>query len=418
MHPHLAARVGALPALLLTLLANAPSAHAGVTVQCPGDLDGDAIPDPWIRKNKPNPDYRPNVRCKHLAAGDGFVRMADGRTLYMFGFADVTGIAGEHVMMEGMLAANFPAPTIAVDEGDELYITLTNVGMDGRPDLSDPHTVHWHGFPNAAPIFDGVPEASISVNMMASLTYFYRVVEPGTYMYHCHVEATEHMQMGMLGNLFVRPKQDQLPDGTSLKGFVHHAGYKYAYNDGDGSTRYDVDLPLQIGSFDPDFHDASQNTQPLPFAYMRDRYPMLNGRGYPDTVNPAPLAPLAENGGKVSQPVSASITALKGQRILLRISNLNVTRFYTLGTAGVPLQIVGQSARLLRGPSPDGGVTPGHNLYYTTSSVTLGGGESLDAIIDTASLAPGTYFLYSKNLQDLNNDKQALGGMMTEIVVQ
>ena len=31
-------------------------------------------------------------------------------------------------------------------------------------------------------------------------------------MYHCHVEAAEHMQMGMLGNLFVRPRQNKTAD--------------------------------------------------------------------------------------------------------------------------------------------------------------------------------------------------------------
>ena len=59
-----------------------------------------------------------------------------------------------------MLAANFPAPTIALNEGDEFYLSLTNVGMVIRPDLFDPHTVHWHGFPTPSPIFDGLPEAA------------------------------------------------------------------------------------------------------------------------------------------------------------------------------------------------------------------------------------------------------------------
>ncbi len=411
---------GAGGTLLLLALAGS-TARAQVAVQCPGDLDGDAIPDEYVlgKGKKKNPDYDPKVKCIHLAAGDGFATMADGKPLYIFSFADVTGVPPGAVMMAGMLAANFPAPTIAVDEGDELYITVSNVGMALRPDLFDPHTLHWHGFPQAAPIFDGVPDASISVNMGASLTYYYKVVDPGTYMYHCHVEATEHMQMGMLGNLFVRPAQDKLPDGTVLNhGFVHQAGNRYAYNDNDGSTRYDVDVPIQIGSFDPVFHDASLNTQPLPFAAMRDTYPMLNGRGYPDTINPGPLAAPPENGGKVSQPVSSVITATQGQRILLRISNLNITRFFTLGTVGVPMLVVGHSARLLRGPSPDGGTTPGHDLYYRTSSVTLGGGEALDVIIDTATLAPGTYFLHSKNLQDLSNNLQDFGGMMTEIVIK
>ena len=67
--------------------------------------------------------------------------------------------------MAGSLAANFPAPTIELSEGDELYLSLTNVGMTIRPDLFDPHTVHFHGFPQASAVFDGVPDASISINM-------------------------------------------------------------------------------------------------------------------------------------------------------------------------------------------------------------------------------------------------------------
>ena len=408
---------------VLLLLAMTSVSRAEVAVQCPGDLDGDAIPDKNFKsgpnQGKGNPAFRPDVKCMHLGAGDGFVTMADGRPMYMFGFSDLTGTMPDMAMEKGMLAASAPAPTIAVDEGQDFYLTLTNVGMSVRPDLFDPHSVHWHGFPQASAIFDGVPESSISINMGSSISYYYKVVEPGTYMYHCHVEATEHMQMGMLGNLFVRPKQDKLPNNTPLAGgYVHKNGQRYAYNDGDGSTRYDVDALIQLGSFDPEFHDASESVQPLPFAAMRDRYPLLNGRGYPDTVNPGSLPAPMQNMGVVSQSVSSLIKAKQGQRILVRLSNLNVTRFHTIGTTGVPFRIVGQNARLLRGPSPDGGVTPGRSLAYTTSSVTLGGGESLDAIIDTAALAPGTYFLYSKNLYDLANNLDDLGGMMTEIVIQ
>ena len=395
----------------LLLLGAVPSA-AGIYVQCPGDTDGDGIID------TPDPAH-PNAKCMHLAAGDGLVSMADGKPLYMFGFSDVTGTKKNKVMRAGTMAATFPAPLIVLDQGDEFYLTLTNVGMILRPDLFDPHTVHWHGFPEAASIFDGVPDASISINMGSSLTYYYNVQQPGTYMYHCHVEATEHMQMGMLGNLYVRPVQD----GTS---FEYPAGSgnsytKFAYNDGDGSTGYDVDFPIQIGSFDGAFHDASETVQPLPFALMRDNYPMLNGRGYPDTVaadgtpdNGGPLAPAGANPteGISTQNESALVTASPGERVLLRISNLNVTRFYTLQTLGISMKMVGKDAKLLRGPD-------GKDLFYTTNTATLGGGESMDAIIEIpAGAATGTtYFLYTSNLNYLSNDDEDFGGMMTEIRV-
>jgi FtsP/CotA-like multicopper oxidase with cupredoxin domain len=384
-------------------------AVAAVSTQCPGDNNGDAVID-----GNGDPDH-PNAKCLHLAAGDGFVTMADGKEQYMFGFADITGTKDNKAMQKGMLAATFPAPKIVLDEGDEFYLNLTNVGMMLRPDLFDPHTVHWHGFPEAASIFDGVPDASVSINMGSTFTYYYNVVEPGTYMYHCHVEATEHMQMGMLGNLYVKPAQNKLAAGTDLNGFAHQNGFEYAYNDGDGSTFYNADFPIQIGSFDSAFHDASETVQPLPFAMMRDNYPMLNGRGYPDTVALAgPEAPAGANpvNGVSTQNESALVTANAGDRVLLRLSNLNVTRFYTLQTLGISMQMVGKDAKLLRGPD-------GKDLYYNTSTATLGGGESMDAIIEIpADATSGTvYYLYTSNLNYLNNNQEDFGGMMTEIRV-
>jgi FtsP/CotA-like multicopper oxidase with cupredoxin domain len=401
-------------------------AGAGVLVQCPGDANGSAS---W----EGDEIQPPHTKCMHLSGGDGFITMADGTPQYIFGFADLTGIPvtgplgedlADEVLEAGILAAGFPAPPIIIDEGDEFYLTLTNVGMLMRPDLFDPHTVHYHGFPESSTIFDGLPESGIAINMGSSLTYYYKVNDPGTYMYHCHAEATEHMQMGMLGNLYVRPAQNRLPDGTVLGSHVHSnpdynedprlddplTGDKYAYNDEDGSTRYDVEYPIQIGSLDSAFHKASVTVQPLPFALMRDDYPMLNGRGYPDTVVAGPLPAPAENGGKVSQFEDALIEAGPGQRVLLRISNLNVTRFYTLGTLGVQMQVIGKDAKLLRGPD-------GKDLYYKTNSVTLGGGESYDVILEIPpDAAPGSkYFLYTTNLNYLSNNLEQFGGMMTEI---
>lgn len=404
-----------LPILALFLLAAAP-AGATVESQCPtlpggavlGDLNGDG----FIRADQAEITLpvSPTQVCLHLTAGDGFVNMADksaalpnGTSMYIFSFSNVTGVPDAQVMAAGMLAAEFSAPTLKFKEGDNVYLSLTNVGMTIRPDLFDPHSVHWHGFTNAAPIFDGEPMASATISMGSTFTYYYNVVEPGTYMWHCHVEAPEHMQLGMLGNLYVTPAQD----GTTLGGFN-----AFAYNDGDGSTGYSPgrQYPIQIVSFDPKFHEADETIQPLPFAAMNDKFPMLNGRGYPDTINPNTLV---NDLGNPSQKVNAIITATQGETILLRVSSLSTTSFHTLTTLGLPMQVVGTGARILRG----GGLTTGTPLYYNTNSVTLGGGESVDVLINTENVSPGTYFLYTTNLNHLSNNKQDYGGMMTEIVV-
>jgi FtsP/CotA-like multicopper oxidase with cupredoxin domain len=413
---------------LLFLLSGA-KLEAAVYTQCPCYLlDANGDPDPTQLDPSKGAIYNAatgnvecsyvdvalathNVVCKSLTAGDGHVYMADrDRTgvdpdkgdSYVFGFSDVTGVANDQVMTAGMLAANTSAPTIILKQGQEFYLSLTNVGMIQRPDLFDPHTVHYHGFPNAASIFDGEPMASGGINMGSTFTYYYNNIEPGTYMYHCHVEASEHMQMGMLGNLYVRPIQDDAPPGCGGRTFTG-----FAYNDGDCTTGYDVAYPVLVEAFDPRFHHADNSYNPLNFADMNDTYALFNGRGYPDTIDPNPITNIDGNN---SQNINALITATRGQRILLRIASLSTVDFYTVTLLGMTMQVVGQGARLLRGPD-------GKNLYYTTNSITLGGGEANDVIIDTSNVNPGTYFLYTANLNHLSNDTEDFGGMMTEIVI-
>jgi FtsP/CotA-like multicopper oxidase with cupredoxin domain len=419
-------------------------AGAVAFVQCPEDQNHDGRPardlfDVVI--DVADADL-PTVKCMHLTGGDGWITMGDGREVYMFGFSDVSRLTQSTVLDKGVFRSNSPAPTIRVREGDEFYLTLTNVGTFNRPDLFDPHTVHYHGFPNASAIFDGLPESAIAINQQASITYYYNNVEPGTYMWHCHVEATEHMQMGMLGNLYVDPIQNQtgiggtvqVPHNATKAGKEGGAGpYGYVYNDGDGSTAFDKEYVIQLQALYHVFRDASRDVQPLPFAEMRDTYLTINGRGYPHTTIDGPLHDCAgpnanpdlppcpenhpqgaENNDQVSpQPVSALITANVGQKVLLRMSNLGVVSHYTITVLGIPMKVVGRGARLLRGQ----GQAAGANVYYDTNVVNLGGGESTDVILDTANVAPGRYFLYATNLNFLSNNEEDVGGYMTEIVI-
>jgi FtsP/CotA-like multicopper oxidase with cupredoxin domain len=387
---------------------------AGVYVQCPGDTNGDAVPD-----GAPG-----NVKCMHLSAGDGYSVMADGKQLYTFGFSNLTGTGPGNAGIDdrldkGILAAEQPAPTIELSQGQRFYLTLTNVGMAMRPDLFDPHSVHFHGFPNASAIFDGLPESAITINMGASLTYFYNIQDPGTYVYHCHVEATEHMEMGMLGQLYVKPLQDGQSRTYDGKTYT-----KFVYNDIDGGTGYHKGVALQLGSFDHVFHEKHIDVQPLPFAKITTTYSLINGRGYPDTANPGALATATDNpravanGGTIAtnQPLTALVTLDRiadGTTLLLRLSNLSVDNLFSVTALGLPMRVVGQGARILRA----GGDANGKDLSYNTSAITLGGGETTDVLIDTSGVPAGTYFLYTTNLNYLSNGAEDFGGMMTEIVI-
>ena len=183
----------------------------------------------------------PTSNFRRFAATDGHILLPGRDPLYVFGFVDVepqnalddpvADVVNAH---KGLVKV--PAPILEVKEGEDLYLTLTNVGLVARPDLDDSHTIHWHGFRNPLALFDGVPEASISVPVNRDFPYFYPARNEGTYMYHCHFEDVEHVTMGMTGVVFVRPTQY----GTPFGGYTRHA-----YDSGDGTTGYDRPLMIQ-----------------------------------------------------------------------------------------------------------------------------------------------------------------------------
>jgi len=346
----------------------------------------------------------------------------------------------------GVMNGNIPAPLFAIDEDDEFFLTLTNVGMIMRPDLFEQHTVHFHGYPNASTFYDGVPDASVAINIGGSFTYYYLAPDAGTYFWHCHITPPEHLQMGMVGQLYVRPRQNRVASGSSLYDalvaqqgdnrtkcdstqdilcsnplpFGAAAGSapraatgNYAYNDGDGSTHYDVEYPLQIHGFDPNFHFVGMTFNPEEFNDMKDKYFLLNGRSYPDTVTAGPLATQSSDSKMhFSQPLPSIINIPAGGRALLRISDLDVTEYQTLASLGIPMTVIGYNAKLLRDQA-------GNNLYYNTNSITLAGGESLDVILDATNTAlypsGSVFYLYTPNLDHLSNDAENFGGLMTEV---
>ncbi len=307
--------------------------------------------------------------------------------------------------------------------------------------------MHFHGYPNASSFYDGVPDASVAINIGGSFTYYYLAPEAGTYIWHCHISPPEHLQMGMVGQLYVRPRQTSAAAGTPLRArldtdnhsvarkclsndifcsvqtpavipatpVVQVAGQKYAYDDGDGSTAFDVEYPIQMHGFDPNFHFVGMTFNPESFADNKDKYFLLNGRSYPDTVNPGPMSTQATDGiPRYSQPVPTAINIPLGGKALLRFSDLNVTEYHTLASLGIPMHVVGYNARLLRDQD-------GNNMDYMSNSITLGGGESVDVILDasntTAYPANSKFYLYTPQLDHLSNDAENFGGMMTEVTI-
>jgi Multicopper oxidase len=399
--------------------------------------------------NVSNSFFPPTFAFQFTDTHNGLPDINESNTATASSVPAIDGHVDPRQLMDvGVMNGNIPAPLMAIDEDDEYFLTLSNVGMIMRPDLFEQHTVHFHGYPNASSFYDGVPDASVAINIGASFTYYYLAPDAGTYFWHCHITPPEHLQMGMVGQIYVRPRQDRVT-GDLYTGLMLQQGdlrtkcdsntdilcsnplpavntsatghatvlaggtAGYAYNDGDGTTYYDVEYPIQIHGFDPNFHFVGMTFNPEGFTDMKDKYFLLNGRSYPDTVTPGPLATQSVDGQMhFSQPLSSIINIPAGKKALLRISDLDVTEYQTLASLGIPMTVIGYNAKLLRDQA-------GNNLYYNTNSITLGGGESLDVILDASNttLYPSgsVFYLYTPNLDHLSNDAENFGGLMTEV---
>ncbi len=353
---------------------------------------------------------------RRLAASDGFIRLP-GREddLLVFGFREIpfNATINEAVSL-AKGKTTVPSSILAFKEGEGKRLDLTNVGFITRPDLDDAHTIHWHGFRNATAIFDGTPEMSIAVPPNRTFPYFYHPRHPGTYMYHCHFEDVEHVQMGMTGVVYVQPI----------------LGPKFAYNHDD--TAFDREFTLLLNEIDPRPHDGLLAVQEFQWVDYRPRFWVINMRAWPDTIKAPDDPSLAVYDDpvpaqRVSQRISSLIQCKPTEKVLLRIVDLGYDQ-HAMTLTGIRMKVIGEDATPLIDTSRD--------LTYDTNTIYIGPGESRDVLFTAPAFvgSPASvvktdgrgdynaYLFRNRNLHRLNNDGQVdpatgLGGMATEVRV-
>ncbi|MEZ4938777.1 MAG: multicopper oxidase domain-containing protein [Crocinitomicaceae bacterium] len=130
----------------------------------------------------------------------------DGNQTMLMGYTQLLGAPIE-----------LPSPTIMLSEGDSVELKLRNFSQPA------PHTIHLHGL-DVDQQNDGVPHLSFQVNHGENKSYFFKAPHPGTYIYHCHVFSSLHVQGGMYGLLIVKPSQ---PNMTWNGGFSFDKDYSW-----------------------------------------------------------------------------------------------------------------------------------------------------------------------------------------------
>ena len=184
--------------------------------------------------------------------------------------------------------ARLPSPTLRVEEGDHVAITLYNTHYL-------PHTIHLHGT-NHPYAMDGVPHMTQhEVEPGKSFTYRFIAGAPGTYWYHCHVQDHVHPLMGLAGMLIIEPNRPHnhfahlIPGAgrvTSLAAATreeYQGEYSLVYMDIDDRLNRIPAAYSDPREIEKRMHRDYDSTQRKPNIFM------LNGRSFPFTMRDTPI---------------------------------------------------------------------------------------------------------------------------------
>lgn len=304
---------------------------------------------------KANGNTNSNVKSFHLYATDGYFTMPDGEEMYIWGYS----------FKNEKGSATYPAPTLMVEEGDQVSVTLTNIGSKKEGQKKLAHTIHWHGL-DTDQLNDGVPHTSFGLNVGDSFTYNFIADKAGTYFYHCHVDTIEHLQMGMHGSFIVKAKN----------------GAKQAWTNG---PEYDKEYVFHINEIDPVWHKAVEEGKPYDRTDFNPKYWTLNGKAFPET----------------EEDPTTFIEGVVGDRVLIRLINAgyNPRSFHM---HGFHFDVIASDGRPLETP-------------VRKDTVLIGPGERYEIIVTFDQ--DGAYPFHSHNIIDNTNNGVYPGGLHTMIYV-
>jgi FtsP/CotA-like multicopper oxidase with cupredoxin domain len=128
------------------------------------------------------------------------VELRDGDT-YQLEIAPVRKQLGDAAVRMLSYNGSIPGPTLVVDEGSTVTVAAVNHG-----DLEA--TVHWHGL-RLENRYDGTHETQAPIPIGESFRYEVHFPDPGVYWYHPHIREDYGQELGLYGNILVRPRDPE-----------------------------------------------------------------------------------------------------------------------------------------------------------------------------------------------------------------
>lgn len=268
-----------------------------------------------------------------LVARSGYISTAEGNSVFTWGFASGAG------------AMQYPGPTLLVDEGDLVTVTLAN-------ELPVSVSLVFPGQENVVAVggVDG-PLAAEVVPGAPAVTYSFTATRPGTYQYFSGSDPQLAVEMGLVGALIVRSVT---------------VGQAYDHAD----TAFDREVLILQTEMDPLIHELVEwnRIADVDFSKYRATYWFLNGRTSPDTMLESFVQWLP------SQPYGCMPAVHPGEKLLLRIVNAG-RDVHPWHTHGEHMQVIAQDGRLLAS-APGAGA----DLSFLRFTTTVTPGATQDAI--------------------------------------
>jgi FtsP/CotA-like multicopper oxidase with cupredoxin domain len=297
----------------------------------------------------------------HLVATPGNVSTSDGDSMYMW----LYGV--------NAAAPQYPGPTLIVNQGAVVTITLTSSNMPVPTSIVFPGQVFTASASSGAT--PGLLGPEIPAGSSATVTYKFTASKPGTYMYYSGTRPDLQTEMGLMGTIVVRPTGFSSTTPCTRTTTSCRKAY------GDGSTAYDREYLFFLTDADPIIHQqvafasSAEIAAGYPNVDMTQRHAVdwfINGRNFPDTLADANVDWLP------TQPYNAFPQMHPGEKVLMRMvgGGVDLHPFHTHGQNHL---VIARDARVLSSnvlratnPVADLGVSD-----YTTTSVP---GETVDAI--------------------------------------
>jgi hypothetical protein len=274
----------------------------------------------------------------NLETAAGHVDTPDSNVIYTWSYIPAGG------------AFQTPGPVLCVNQGDVVTIHLhntfavaTSIVFPGQEGVS----------PAAAP-----GKLGAEVPPGGDVTYTFTASQPGTYLYESGTNAAVQVDMGLYGALVVRPSG--------------HADYAY----GDARTQFEParEYLMLINEIDPALHKAIETGTPtFDTLDFWPRYWTINGREFPDTLDPNKVSYLP------AQPYGALVKVKPYDAVanpypaLVRMLNAGEQN-HPFHPHGNHLKLIAQDGRLIS--TPAGGDASTEHFADTIAS-----GQTLDLLL-------------------------------------